>query len=158
MSVLSAVSIRKLQFDSPIFTPFNERKVFGGMSYGISVAGYDVRIAQTVRVEPSKFVLASTIEEFDMPREVIGFVHNKSSWVRRGLAHVNCTVIEPGWRGFLTLELKNHSDEPIHISKGSPIAQIILQWVDEATEGYSGKYQHQESGPQPARFEGGPDA
>lgn len=145
--ILPSQVIRKLK---PII-PFNERTVHNGMSYGLSHAGYDVRIAESIVLEPGRFCLASTIEEFFMPDDLVAFVHDKSSWARRGLSLFN-TVIEPGWNGFLTLELVNHSDEAFPIFVGSPIAQIIFMRTEEPTEKpYTGKYQNQERGPQVAR-------
>lgn len=144
--ILPAQTIRKLK---PIL-PFHERKVQNGMSYGLSHAGYDVRIAETIKLLPGEFALASTIEEFFMPNDLVAFVHDKSSWARRGLSLFN-TVIEPGWNGFLTLELVNISKDAFLISEGTPIAQIIFMRLEEPTEKpYSGKYQHQKRGPQVA--------
>jgi dCTP deaminase len=147
--ILPSQKIRRLL---PV-RPFSERTVHNGMSYGLSHAGYDVRIAETIRLSPGEFALASTIEEFFMPTDIVAFVHDKSSWARRGLSLFN-TVIEPGWRGFLTLELVNHSAKPIVIAEGSPIAQIIFMRLEEPTEKpYSGKYQFQARGAQVARDE-----
>ena len=47
MTVLSAQTIRK----RGIVTPFCERSVAHGMSYGLSIAGYD-RIAQSLSNRP----------------------------------------------------------------------------------------------------------
>lgn len=88
-----------------------------------------------------------------MPDDVVAFVHDKSTWARRGLSLFN-TVIEPGWNGFLTLELVNNSNKELFISEGSPIAQIIFMRMEEAAEKpYTGKYQNQKRGPQEARHE-----
>ena len=85
-----------------------------------------------------------------MPDDLVAFVHDKSSWARRGLSLFN-TVIEPGWRGFLTLELVNHSDEMLMVCAGDPIAQIVFMRMEEPTEKpYTGKYQNQKRGPQDA--------
>ena len=130
-----------------IFTPFCERSKFGGKSFGLSAAGYDVRIKQALTLKPGEFKLASTFEHFNMPSTVLGVVHDKSTWARMGIAVQN-TVIEPGWRGYLTLEITNHSQETIHILEGEPIAQILLHRTDEPVEApYLGKYQDQESAP-----------
>jgi dCTP deaminase len=69
--------------------------------------------------------LASAIEEFDMPNNLIGIVHDKSTWARRGLSVFN-TVIESGWKGFLTLELVYHGDEELIIPAGAGIAQVMF--------------------------------
>jgi len=80
-------------------------------------------------------------------------VHDKSSWARKGL-FVQNTIGEPVWRGFLTLELSNETKEWIYLDAGTPIAQVIFEQLDEPTiQPYKGKYQDQESGPQPARIE-----
>ena len=144
--ILAGQTIRKIK---PIL-PFNERTVRNGMSYGLSHAGYDVRIAQACFLSPNAFCLASTMEEFIMPDDLVAFVHDKSTWARRGLSLFN-TVIEPGWRGFLTLELVNHSDDMLMVSAGDPIAQIIFMRLEEPAEKpYAGKYQDQKRGPQEA--------
>ena len=153
MTVLSAQTIRELG----IFTPFNERTVFNGKSYGLSYAGYDVRIAETIELtsasKGNNFSLASTVEYFEMPSDCIGLVKDKSSWARQGLSVFN-TVIEPGWKGYLTLELNYTAQGDIVIEGGSPIAQIIIQRVDKIPERqYNGKYQDQRKGAQPAIFE-----
>jgi len=147
--ILPAQTIRRIK---PIL-PFVERTVHNGMSYGLSHAGYDVRIAETIMLWPGPSVLASTVEKFSMPDDLVAFVHDKSSWARRGLSLFN-TVIEPGWKGFLTLELVNHSTSALHIKAGDPIAQIIFMRMEEPAEKpYSGKYQNQAAGPQGARDE-----
>lgn len=147
--ILSAQSIRHIK---PV-TPFHERAIAFGMSYGLSGAGYDVRIAQSVRLDPGEFMLASTVEAFHMPDDVMGQVGDKSTWARRGLAVQN-TWIEPGWYGWLTLELTNHGPDVLRIAEGCPIAQIIFMQLDQPTEQpYRGKYQSQPQGPQPAILE-----
>lgn len=133
--------------------PFVERSVEGGMSYGLSAAGYDVRVAEDIYLEPGDFTLASTLERFITPPDLVGIVHDKSTWARLGLAVQN-TVIEPGWQGYLTLELTNHGHGIISIAKGMPIAQIVYHKLMQPTEQpYQGKYQNQEQGAQEARFE-----
>lgn len=149
--ILSAQSIRR----RGIFTPFAERTKHGGMTYGLGPAGYDVRIAEEVVLPPGGSALASTIECFYMPADVLGKVADKSTWARRFLAVQN-TVIEPGWRGHLTLELSNHGDGVLVIAPGMPIAQIILHLLDEPTElPYAGKYQDQRAGAVAAILETG---
>lgn len=131
-------------------SPLVKRTDYLGYTYGLSPAGYDVRIAESLVLQPGAFALASTIELFDMPNNLLGIVHDKSSWARRGLAVQN-TVIEPGWRGHLTLELTTHRGG-LDIPAGVGIAQIVFHLLSEPTDSpYSGKYQDQEAGPQEAR-------
>jgi dCTP deaminase len=148
MTVLSCHTLRVIR---PV-EPFVERTVHNGMSYGVSYAGYDVRIAEDLTLPPGSFSLASTLERFNTPLDVLGIVHDKSTWARRGLACQN-TVIEPGWEGFLTLELTNHSNEPLLVKRGDPICQIVYHKLDQPVRGYTGKYQGQPAEPTPARYE-----
>lgn len=145
MSILSGQTIRRVR---PI-TPIRERSVDRrcGMSWGLSIAGYDVRIKQKRLLLPGEFMLASTVERFEMPNNVLGHVADKSSLARRGIAVQN-TIIEPGWCGYLTLEITNHGTEPVLLLRGQPIAQIIFHFTDEPVESpYSGKYQNQPDRP-----------
>lgn len=147
--ILSGQSIRK----RGIFTPFHERTKAAGMTFGLGPAGYDVRINESFILAPGASRLASTIERFDMPNDLLGRVADKSTWARRFLAVQN-TIIEPGWRGFLTLELSNHGADHITLTHGMPIAQIILEMLDEPTEQpYCGKYFDQPSRPVAAILE-----
>lgn len=149
MTVLSGQTIRKLGLIHPLVD--RQQDPASGCSFGLSACGYDVRLDQDIQLSPGQFILASTLEEFRMHNDVVGIVHDKSTWARRGIAVQN-TVIEPGWRGFLTLELTNHGTEPIFLGYGTPVAQIIFHRLDEPTERpYEGKYQNQERGPVAAR-------
>lgn len=96
-------------------------------------------------VHKGNFVLASTIEEFQMPECLVGIVHDKSSWARRGLSVFN-TVIESGWNGFLTLELVFHGNQPVVIPPGSGIAQVIFHETKHPAQ-YTGRYQNQADKP-----------
>lgn len=117
------------------------------ISYGESLAGYDIRIRETVTLPMGRTVLASTIEEFRLPNDVLGVVHDKSSWARRGVSVQN-TVLEPGWRGWLTLELLLsplvNATQCLTIEAGLPVGQVVFHQIDQSTAGYGdGKYQDQ---------------
>jgi len=139
-----------------------------GASYGLAEVGYDIRLKQDIRFQPrtdkiamdriaiqgellkfGRFCIASAIEEFDMPSDLVGIVHDKSTWARKGLSVFN-TVIEPGWRGFLTLELVYHGQEELHLPAGIGIAQVLFHQVTEPAS-YAGKYQNQEDRPVEAK-------
>ncbi len=146
--ILSGASIRRLVGIDPFF----ERTKNHGMSYGLGPAGYDVRVGQYIDLMPGGFALASVVEHLTMPLNVIGIVHDRSTLARMGLALQN-TVIEPGWRGYLTLEISNHGRERVRLPAGSPIAQILFYMVDQDCVPYDGKYQDQRPAPVGAIFE-----
>jgi dCTP deaminase len=110
--VLASQSIRRrcVEQSPPLIEPFVERGVSsGGRSFGLSAASYDVRIDQDVVVPAHGFTLASTVKRFEMPNDLAGTVRDKSSWARVGLAVQN-THLDPGWGGYLTVELPNHTN------------------------------------------------
>lgn len=160
---------------APIKDMVPEKVTLHGVSYGLGEAGYDIRIKQSIRFSPSidrpgqmiamafepdgshshraeygRFCLASAIEEFQMPNNLVGIVHDKSTWARKGLSVFN-TVIEPGWKGFLTLELVYHGNDELIIPAGSGIAQVVFTKTSDQ-RAYNGKYQDQADKPTPAIF------
>lgn len=147
--ILSGQTIRRLG----IITPFHERSVheLTGMSFGLSHAGYDIRLENNILLNPHGFELGVSMEHFDMPPNVMARVADKSTLARQGISVFN-TIIEPGWKGYLTIEIANHSAFRINqLVHGQPIAQIIFQYVDEFIENsYVGKYQNAAKIPQPA--------
>lgn len=95
-------------------------------------------------------VLASSIELFQMPTNLMGRVLNKSTWARQFVDASLTTNIEPGWRGHLTIELVFSGNQEVHIPAGSGICQVIFETLAVPVQ-YVGKYQDQEAGPQEAR-------
>ena len=144
-----------IPYRGPLVYPFHERTKHLGLTFGLSPCGYDVRIDKDIYLRAGAFMLAATMERFNMPTFLVGIVHDKSTWARRGLAVQN-TVIEPGWRGFLTLEITNHGREHHALRQGMAIAQILFHELDETTDQpypENGKYQDQPAGAQPAILE-----
>ena len=130
--------------------PFYDRSSAYGMTYGLGPAGYDVRIAQTLWLWPFWGRRASTIEYFRMPSDLAAEVKDKSTNARRFILVQN-TFIDPGWCGYLTLELTRFLLWPVRIEKGTPIAQIVFYLLDEPTDQpYRGRYFNQQAGVQPA--------
>jgi len=128
------------------------RTIALGMTFGLGPAGYDIRLAQDIILDPHGFTLGSAMEYFQMPNNLMGIVHDKSSLARRGLSVFN-TVIEPNWNGYLTLELKNQDNEKLWLPMGTPIAQVVFHMLDQPTAmPYNGRYQDQAAGPQPAIY------
>lgn len=148
--IINQESLLELEPLSPMLTT---KERFNGFSHGLTECGYDIRIAQDVWLFPFKrFALASSMEEFHMPSTIMGRVLNKSSWARLGVDASRTTNIEPGWNGFLTLELKYEGWKPIKIKKGTGIAQVIFEPLKHPVR-YEGKYQNQAWGPVKAIME-----
>lgn len=148
--------------------PFAESKQACGMSYGLTSAGYDIRLGsiqhprdpnkvfpngiESWNLQPGEFLLAASYERLSIPNDLQAIVHDKSTLARQGIALQN-TVLEPGWEGYITLELSNHGPKAVRILVGQPIAQVVFHMLDKPTDlPYRGKYQDQSAEPTPAKF------
>lgn len=152
LSFRMIVNQESLLYADPVWPMHAAKHKLHGVSYGLAEAGYDIRIKQDVWLHPFKrFSLASSIEKFSMPHNLVGIVHDKSTWARRKLSVFN-TVIEPGWVGFLTLELVYHGWKPLHLPAGAGIAQVIFHEIKHSVA-YNGKYQNQQDRPVEAIIE-----
>jgi len=145
------------------------------ISYGTSSYGYDVRCSDHFKIftninsaivdpknftddsfvdftgdvciiPPNSFALASTVELFRIPRNVLTICLGKSTYARCGII-VNVTPLEPEWEGHVTLEFSNTSPLPAKIYANEGVAQMLFFESDEVcATSYAdrgGKYQGQ---------------
>lgn len=92
---------------------------------------------------PGQFVLATTIEEVNLPNNIAAFVQGRSSIGRIGLTTQNAGFVDPGFHGHITLELVNENPNPIALRPGYPIAQLVFFEATPAENPYNGKYNGQ---------------
>lgn len=100
-----------------------------------------------VLVPPHGYVLGSTYERFSIPRHLSVDCLGKSTYARCGVI-INVTPLEPGWRGYLTVEISNSSPCPVKLFVMEGLAQLRFHLLtappekDYAEKG--GKYQNQQ--------------
>jgi dCTP deaminase len=109
-------------------------------------------------LHPGEFVLGSTQERVGLPDDMVARLEGKSSLGRLGLLiHSTAGYVDPGWDGYLTLELSNVANLPITIYPGMKIGQIsFFRLTTTADRPYGSKetgskYQGQR-GPTASRF------
>ena len=145
------------------------------ISYGTSSYGYDVRCSNKFKlftnlnstivdpksfdpdsfievegnhciIPPNSFALASTVEYFRIPRNVLTVCVGKSTYARCGII-VNVTPFEPEWEGHVTLEFSNTTPLPAKIYANEGIAQVVFFESDDVCQtsykDRAGKYQGQ---------------
>lgn len=168
--------IRQMALEKGMITPFVSEQVRDGViSYGLSSYGYDMRVGNQFKVftnvysalvdpknfspnsfvdlqadvcliPPNSFALAESVEYFRIPRKVLTVTVGKSTYARAGII-TNVTPFEPGWEGYVTLEISNTTPLPAKIYANEGIAQVIFFEADEECEiSYDerrGKYQRQ---------------
>ena len=159
-----------------LIKPFEKSQVReGNISYGLSSYGYDARVSDEFKIftnvnseildpknfkqsnfitkngseciiPPNSFVLASTIEYFKIPNDVLVVCLGKSTYARCGII-VNVTPLEPGWEGHVTLEFSNTTPLPAKIYANEGVAQFVFLKGNEKPEvtyaDRNGKYQGQ---------------
>jgi len=78
-------------------------------------------------LQPHEFVLAETLERFEIPNVVAGQLALKSSRAREGIEHLMAGYVDPGYAGRLTLELQNaRCMHPVPLWPGMRIGQIVF--------------------------------
>ena len=94
-------------------------------------------------IPPGGFILVSTLEVVHMPLWATGELKMKSTRAREGWTHTTAGHVEPGWKGVLTMELKNLSQyRSLPIYPGLRMCQLVISMLDrQASVGYHGKYQ-----------------
>jgi dCTP deaminase len=176
MSVLPDRWIKKMALEEAMIKPFvPEQKNINIISYGLSSFGYDARVSNEFKIftdvdsvvvdpknfknnsfvsrtgneciiPPNSFALASTVEYFKIPKNVLVICLGKSTYARCGII-VNVTPLEPGWEGHVTLEFSNTTPLPAKIYANEGAAQFIFLKGDEEPsityEKRNGKYMKQ---------------
>ena len=143
--------------------PFISKQTRGGkISFGLSSYGYDARVSNEFKVfkkdsfvtkigkeciiPPNSFALASTVEYFKIPENVLVICLGKSTYARCGII-VNVTPLEPGWEGHVTLEFSNTTPLPAKIYANEGVAQFVFISGNEKPEvtyaNRKGKYMKQ---------------
>ena len=148
--------IRELCLTKQMIEPFSEQAV--------QPCSYDVHLGENLQVEdingfhrvdfsqynqdyplwikPGQFLLGQTVEYVRLPDNVEAHLHLVSSRAREGLQHAVSGLVDCGWNGVLTLELKNNLQfGEIPIYPNLRIAQLtFFEYAENAEQPYRGRY------------------
>jgi len=128
LSALKAGIIKIVPFDKKCLNP----------------AGYDLRLKNAVMIEPRIQELVATIERVELDLSVVGFLNIRSSLAREGVIG-SLALVDPGFRGQLTIALFNASGQRVKIKTGERFVQITFAKLGgRAKRGYIGRYQDSE--------------
>lgn len=88
----------------------------------VKMRPHDLVADGPIILAPQQFILAHSIETFNLPNNISAEYKLKSSMARIGLDHLNAGWCDAGWHGsVLTLELKNVSN----------FASVVLHYEDK---------------------------
>ncbi len=91
--------------------------------------------AEPFVLHPGEFALGVTLERIAIPDNIVGRLEGKSTLGRLGLMiHSTAGYVDPGWDGYLTLELCNVSNLPILLKPGMRIGQITFDQMTSSVE------------------------
>jgi dCTP deaminase len=107
----------------------------------LAPAGYDFSSGVACDLPPMQQTLIVTAEHLEVPADVLGTIYLKSSLCREGLIG-GFAVIDPGFRGKLTLSLFNAGDSIVRIDKNEPLIQVVFHKTGAPSSNpYNGRYQ-----------------
>jgi len=108
----------------------------------LNPAGYDLRSSSEVVIKPKQYELTATLESVELGLKATASLHIRPSLAREGVIG-SFAVVDPGFRGQLTLNPHNDGENEITIQKGEPIVQIVFHRLGSpARKGYGGIYQN----------------
>ena len=155
MPIMPDSWIRERAENDGMIEPYVDSQRRDGMiSYGVSSYGYDARVRREFKIftnvdnaivdpkafsdqsfverdtdvciiPPNSFALASTVEFFRIPRNVLVICLGKSTYARCGII-VNVTPLEPEWEGHVTLEFSNTTPLPAKIYAEEGACQFLF--------------------------------
>ena len=96
-------------------------------------------------MEPGAFLIGQTHEKIELPTHLSARVEGKSTLGRLGLAvHITAPTVHAGFKGRLTLEMRNLGPFALTIKKGMEICQLVVERLGiPSSEPYGGQFQGQ---------------
>jgi len=100
-------------------------------------------------LQPGDFVLATTMESFQLPATILARLEGRSSLGRLGIVvHSTASVFDPGWNGVAVLELGNLGRMPVALYPGMRICALTFEELKSPSRvpynlKKSAKYAHQ---------------
>jgi dCTP deaminase len=82
---------------------------------------------EIIKLKPGEMLMGRTLEVFSVPDDCYGRIEGKNSNSRLGLGvSVNCSFINPSWRGHMPLQLINNTKSIMKIIPFMPICQVLF--------------------------------
>lgn len=86
-------------------------------------------------LQPGDFVLATTIESFRLPDDLLARLEGRSSLGRLGIVvHSTASIFEPGWDGVVVMELGNMGRMPVALYTGMRICALTFELLTSKVE------------------------
>lgn len=174
MSLLIDNEIQEYVERMGMISPFESKTISlpKHLSYGLSSSSYEVRVEPIFKlflpetdsiIDPvdfkschyeeihsedlvmpaHSFALCMTLEVFSIPDDISILCVGKSTYARCGII-VNPTMVNPGTRGKIILELSNTAPRPVIVRGGNNgVAKFMFFKSNNCSNPYNGAYQDQ---------------
>lgn len=88
----------------------------------------EVKEEEPFILQPGDFVLATTIESFTLPDDLLARLEGRSSLGRLGIVvHSTASIFEPGWQGKVVMELGNLGRMPVALYPGMRVCALTFE-------------------------------
>ena len=86
-------------------------------------------------LQPGDFALATTMEWFSLPDNLLARLEGRSSLGRLGIVvHSTASIFEPGWRGVVVMELGNLGRMPVALYPGMRVCALTFEELSSDVE------------------------
>lgn len=100
-----------------------------------------LQVDKQVDIYPGESFLASSVELLGLPDNIVGNIVGKSSTSRKGISMFSPGWIDPGFKGQLTMGMKNETYKTLTLKYGQKLWQVIFDTCNIPGQSYSGHYQ-----------------
>jgi len=104
------------------------------------VAKFDPQNVLKVTLKPRTYYLLKTIENVNMPNDILAISTPRSTLFRSGV-YIFGGQVPPGYRGGLTMGIYNYRDEEFELELGSRVLHIMFFQVKGEANLYKGQWQ-----------------
>jgi dCTP deaminase len=109
---------------------------------------------EAIALAPNGFLLIGTIETVQIPIDVIGMMYLRSTYARRGFVSWFQGIVDPGYKGGLTIALHNLTGGLVAIYGAERICHLVFEQLPEAVDrGYEGVYQGSQGATPPSHVQ-----
>lgn len=109
----------------------------------------DTHIQHEVIIKQGEYYLVSTLEIINTPSDLMPVIYPRTSLFRAGLLLLNSKT-DPGYKGTLTMGLKNLSEFEVKLQIGARICNVVFFKIEGKTVSYRGQHQGGRVSPQEA--------
>lgn len=92
------------------------------------------------------YALGVSVERLSIPRDIFVEPYNKSTYARSCIGVNHMSPVEPGWTGYLTMEISNDGPTETKVYANEGICQLVFDKsvpCETSYEDRKGKYQNQ---------------